>query len=68
MSWLEGSRARLRLLFGRRAFESRTDEEWALDKINGKIYGVPLLNQGGAEMGNYIRKDWLDKLKLNMPS
>jgi putative ABC transport system permease protein len=28
MSWLEGSRARLRLLFGRRAAESRTDEEF----------------------------------------
>jgi putative aldouronate transport system substrate-binding protein len=48
--------------------KSRTEQEWALDKINGKIYGVPLLNQGGAEMGNYIRKDWLDKLKLKMPT
>ncbi|MDF2773791.1 MAG: MacB-like periplasmic core domain protein, partial [Geminicoccaceae bacterium] len=28
MSWLEGSRARLRLLFGRRGAESRTDEEF----------------------------------------
>ena len=28
MSWLEGSRARLRLLFGRRAAEFRTDEEF----------------------------------------
>src|SRR5215203_2077445 len=28
MSWLEGSRARLRLLFGRRAAESRTNEEF----------------------------------------
>ena len=28
MSWLEGSRARMRLLFGNRAAESRTDEEF----------------------------------------
>ena len=28
MSWLEGSRARLRLLFGRRAAESRMDQEF----------------------------------------
>ena len=28
MSWLEGSRARLRLLFGRRATESRMDREF----------------------------------------
>src|SRR5688500_3195794 len=28
MSWLEGSRTRLRLLFGHRAAESRTDEEF----------------------------------------
>ena len=28
MSWLEGSRARLRLLFGHRAAQSRTDEEF----------------------------------------
>jgi putative aldouronate transport system substrate-binding protein len=48
--------------------KSRTAEEWALEKINGKIYGVPLLNQGGAETAHYIRQDWLDKLGLKMPT
>ena len=29
MSWLEGTRARMRLLFGRRAAESRMDQEFS---------------------------------------
>ncbi|WP_135550460.1 extracellular solute-binding protein [Paenibacillus cymbidii] len=48
--------------------KSRTADEWALDKINGNIYGVPLLQQGGAATAHYIRKDWLDKLNLKMPT
>lgn len=37
----------------------------ALRLRNGKVYGFPL-NQGGGTV-TYIRKDWLDNLKLKVP-
>jgi len=34
---------------------------------DGKIYGVPMLSAIRAAMGYMIRKDWLDKLELDVP-
>jgi putative aldouronate transport system substrate-binding protein len=37
-------------------------------KYKGKPYAVPVLNDGNKATDNvYIRKDWLDKLKLEIP-
>jgi putative aldouronate transport system substrate-binding protein len=35
-------------------------------KVNGKVYGFPVDNGGGCV--TYIRKDWLDKLGLKVPT
>ncbi|MEF9960579.1 MAG: extracellular solute-binding protein [Niameybacter sp.] len=34
--------------------------------VNGKIYGVPIENGGGPV--TYVRKDWLDKLGMEVPT
>lgn len=49
-------------------FKGRLDEQaWKLSSVDQKIYGVPNLNPEGPYTANYIRKDWLDKLGLEMP-
>lgn len=35
---------------------------------DGKLYFIPNLYEGRASMGFYIRKDWLDKLGLSVPT
>lgn len=41
---------------------------WEAAKNNGKIYAIPVLNDGNKATDNvYIRKDWLDKLGLEVP-
>jgi ABC-type sugar transport system, periplasmic component len=41
---------------------------WEGAKNNGKIYAIPVLNDGNKATNNvYIRKDWLDKLGLEVP-
>jgi len=43
-------------------------EAWDAVTYNGGIYGVPVLADGNSATDNvYIRKDWLDKLKLDVP-
>ena len=43
-------------------------EAWEAAKYNGKIYAIPVLTDGNRGTNNvYIRKDWLDKLKLEVP-
>ncbi|MFD0958054.1 extracellular solute-binding protein [Paenibacillus chungangensis] len=43
-------------------------ESWEAVKYNGKIYAIPVLNDGNKATDNlYIRKDWLDRLKLDVP-
>ncbi|MBD2865841.1 extracellular solute-binding protein [Paenibacillus oceani] len=43
-------------------------DAWEAAKYNGKIYAVPVLNDGNLGTNNfYVRKDWLDKLKLDVP-
>lgn len=34
--------------------------------VNGKIYGIPIENGGGPV--TYVRKDWLDKLGMEVPT
>jgi|GEM_PF-3190076 len=47
---------------------SRTEEEWSLSKVNGKIYSVTRTQAIGSIVANYIRKDWLDNLGLQVPT
>jgi len=43
-------------------------EAWDAVTYDGGIYGVPVLADGNSATDNvYIRKDWLDKLKLDVP-
>jgi putative aldouronate transport system substrate-binding protein len=43
-------------------------EAWDAVTYNGGIYGVPVLADGNSATDDvYIRKDWLDKLKLDVP-
>lgn len=35
---------------------------------DGKLYFIPNLYEGRASMGFYIRKDWLDRLGLSIPT
>lgn len=42
---------------------------WEAAKYEGEIYAIPVLNDGNLGTDNvYIRKDWLDKLKLEVPT
>lgn len=41
---------------------------WEAVKSNDNIYAIPVLNDGNKATDNvYIRKDWLDQLKLEVP-
>ncbi|WP_438347633.1 extracellular solute-binding protein [Paenibacillus sp. FA6] len=42
---------------------------WEAAKYDGKTYAIPVLGDGNKATDNvYIRKDWLDKLKLEVPT
>ncbi|GGG00430.1 extracellular solute-binding protein [Paenibacillus abyssi] len=42
---------------------------WEAAKYNGKMYAIPVLNDGNKGTSNlYIRQDWLDKLNLDVPA
>lgn len=47
--------------------EEREDVRKFITGPDGKIYFIPFVPDGDAAKGWYIRKDWLDKLGLNMP-
>ncbi|MGN7170758.1 extracellular solute-binding protein [Paenibacillus cellulositrophicus] len=43
-------------------------EAWEAARYDGKVYAVPVLNDGNLGTDNvYVRKDWLDKLHLEVP-
>jgi putative aldouronate transport system substrate-binding protein len=48
--------------------DSRMQEEWMFAQNNGKIYGIPRIVRGGQPVATFLRKDWLDKLQLKMPT
>lgn len=54
---------------GQNILENIPDEIWenAAVSEDGKIYGIPRLLAAPATMGTYIRKDWLDKLDMDVP-
>jgi putative aldouronate transport system substrate-binding protein len=45
-----------------------SDDNWKFTSIDNKIYGIPWLNPTGFFNSIVIRKDWLDKLNLKMPT
>lgn len=48
--------------------KNRLDEkQWLLSSVNKNIYGFPNMNLHGPYTAMYIRKDWLEKLNLQMP-
>lgn len=43
-------------------------DAWEAVKYDGQTYGIPVLNDGNLGTNNlYVRKDWLDKLGLDVP-
>lgn len=47
--------------------EERPDIKKAVTASDGKIYVIPFVHDGIAKEGWFLRKDWLDKLKLSEP-
>ncbi|MBB6734790.1 extracellular solute-binding protein [Cohnella zeiphila] len=45
-----------------------TQEEWDMVSVDGEIYALPTFNYEAVTDGLIIRKDWLDKLGLPMPT
>ncbi|TBL71102.1 extracellular solute-binding protein [Paenibacillus thalictri] len=45
-----------------------SEANWKFASVDNKIYGVPYLNQTGPFNALVIRKDWLDRLGLKMPT
>lgn len=45
-----------------------TEEEWLGTSVDGSIYAIPTSSKGGNLIGMYIRKDWLDRLQLPIPT
>ncbi len=45
-----------------------TEEQWLLSSVSGEIYGFPVVNEHGPYTAMFIRKDWLDRLNLEMPT
>ena len=41
--------------------------QWLVNTLNGKIYGLPKIPMTEATWVMYVRKDWMDKLKLQNP-
>jgi putative aldouronate transport system substrate-binding protein len=41
--------------------------QWTVNKLGDKIYGLPAMPISNASSCLYVRKDWLDKLKLKVP-
>ncbi len=48
-------------------FEKHPDVKKAAQNINGTLYAIPNVPDGQAQMGWFVRKDWLDKLGLQQP-
>lgn len=43
------------------------EEAWANVTVDGKIYAIPSVTEVKGNELMYVRKDWLDKLKLEVP-
>lgn len=48
-------------------FEKNPDVKKAAQNISGTLYAIPNVPDGQAQMGWFVRKDWLDKLSLQQP-
>ncbi|WP_010270585.1 extracellular solute-binding protein [Paenibacillus senegalensis] len=44
------------------------EEAWSQVRVDGKIYAVPSLNEVQGTELIYARKDWLDRLQLDIPT
>jgi putative aldouronate transport system substrate-binding protein len=45
-----------------------SQEQWDMVSVDGEIYALPTFNYEAVTDGLIIRKDWLDKLNLPMPT
>lgn len=48
-------------------FEKNPDHRKTLEWVDGKIYYIPCIADGGVSMGWFIRTDWLKNLNLSVP-
>ena len=48
-------------------FEENPYQRKALEWVDGKIYYIPCIADGGVSTGWFIRTDWLNKLGLSVP-
>lgn len=37
-------------------------------KVDGKVYAIPIISDGAANISLLVRQDWLDKLNIKMPA